>query len=118
MKTDGPPLHYTIIIKEELETIPDDIDDEVLIFDAFTPTEIDDIPYIDFNEDEYPEIQPTDREILNSTPTSQLQQHRPNLIVLLNRLILKEDLKAFYKYLEETRDKDPYGLEELFGESK
>lgn len=141
------PRHEHIIIQDELDMALEVLEEDILNSGILHYMEISDFPYIDFDVDEYFEQPPpseffpdTDEELTNddvemidvsferfenneeeSINLSRIlleRQHRRNPVELLDKHLRRVELQNFFKYVEETTDEDPFGLERLFQENK
>lgn len=115
-------------MEEEIEIVLEFLEEEILLPDtSFNGN----FPTVDFDIDEY-FAQPPPREILPDTPEESEesdeemaeiefklspqppQEGRRNPVRALEKYLFRAENNAFYRYLEETNDEDPYGLRRLF----
>ncbi|OXU17238.1 hypothetical protein TSAR_011373 [Trichomalopsis sarcophagae] len=72
---------------------------------------IDDLQPLNFDIDEYID------QLLNSQNTNKDQgNHKINQTRQLAKQLIREKIKMFEKYIEETSEEDPYGIKRLFQE--
>lgn len=118
-------------IADELEIISEIIENDVLEFHNPLFYNFENFPLIDFDVDEYfaqppsieslpddlLEIESNYHEILSLSLIPPARRSQRDPIEVITKQLHREELKAFERYIEESTDEDPYGLERLFQEN-